>query len=191
MKTVCLFMTMFLVFSVHAKELEKRSFEDVVVFEGKTLPLRGLGLRKVEKFGLPFKVYVAGLYVEDAQAATAEQILASEKLKIIKLQMLRRVSKGDISRAFADSHDANCAPTCQQSKAFWKDFSDLLPDLMEDSKLNFVVLKNELQVEVQGRETKKGTIKSPEFSQNFLKIFLGPKPPTEALKSGMLGQKSI
>lgn len=190
MKTLCLFMTLLLSFVAHAKELEKRVFEETVKFEGKDLPLRGLGLRKVEKFGLPFKVYVAGLYIDDAKATSAEQILSSDKPKVIQLQMLRRVSKDDISKAFADSHDANCAPTCAQSKAFWNEFAKLLPDLMDNSKLNFVVLKNELQVDVQGRDNTKGVIKSPEFSQNFLKIFLGPKPPTEALKAGMLGEKT-
>jgi len=191
MKTLCLFMTILLSFSVHAKELEKRTFEETMTFEGKSLPLRGLGLRKVEKFGLPFKVYVAGFYIDDAKATTAEQVLASEKPKVIQLQMLRRVSKDDISKAFAESHDNNCAPTCDKSKPLWNEFAKLLPDLMEDSKLNFVVLKDELQVDVKGRDNTKGTIKSPEFSQNFLKIFFGTKPPTEALKAGMLGQKNI
>lgn len=187
MKLVFLAIATLIVSTAHSKELEKRTFEDSIVFEGQTLPLRGLGLRKVEKFGIPFKVYVAGLYINDANAKSAEQVLVSLQPKVINLQMLRRVSKTEIADAFADSHDSNCAPTCEQSKAYWKEFAKLLPDLLEDSKLNFIVLKDELCVDVQGRDKTQGVIKSPEFSQNFLKIFLGPKPPTVQLKSGMLG----
>lgn len=187
MKTLSLMIALLFAFTASAKELEKRTFEDSVQFEGQSLPLRGLGLRKVQKFGIPIKVYVAGLYIDDAKAKTADEVLQSLKPKVIQLQMLRRVDKKSIADAFSESHDANCAPTCDKSRLQWNNFAKLLPDLMEDSKLTFTVLKDELRVDVKGRENTQGTIKSPEFSQNFLKIFMGPKPPTEQLKSGMLG----
>ncbi len=189
MKTLVLLISAFLMTTLaFAKESEKRTFEDSIHFEAQALPLRGLGLRKVHKFGIPIKVYVAGLYIDDAKATTADQVVQSAKPKVIQLQMLRRVGKKDIADAFSESHDANCAPTCDKSRPHWNDFAKLLPDLLEDSKLTFTILKDELRVDVKGRENTSGTIKSPEFSQNFLKIFMGPKPPTEQLQQGMLGQ---
>ena len=190
MKTLVLSISAFLIsISAFAKELEKRKFEESIQFENQTLPLRGLGLRKVHKFGIPIKVYVAGLYIDDAKAITAEQVVQSTNTKVIQLQMLRRVGKKDIADAFSESHDANCVPTCDKSRPHWNDFAKLLPDLLEDSKLTFTILKDELRVDVKGRENTSGTIKSPEFSQNFLKIFMGQKPPTEQLQAGMLGQQ--
>lgn len=189
MQTFIFLISAFLIITTaNAKELEKRMFEDSMVFEGQTLPLRGLGLRKVQKFGIPVKVYVAGLYIDAAKATTADQVVQSANPKIVQLQMLRRISKKDIADAFSESHDANCAPTCDKSRPHWNEFAKLLPDLLEDSKLTFTVLKDELRVDVKGRENTQGVIKSPEFSQNFLKIFMGPKPPTEQLQQGMLGQ---
>ncbi|OYW06213.1 MAG: hypothetical protein B7X11_01230 [Acidobacteria bacterium 37-65-4] len=42
------------------------------------------------------------------------------------------------------------------------------------------------KVEIKGKDM--GTIEGKEFAQALFAIWLGPKPPTEGLKKGLLGQ---
>src|SRR4051812_29433753 len=83
-------------------------FPDQYKVGDKTLELNGLGMRKKDKFGLTFKVYVGALYLAK-KTQSAEEILNSKEERVVKLSFVRRVDGKDLAEAFVDGFVKNCA----------------------------------------------------------------------------------
>ena len=179
-----------LAFVAHAEalELEGKQITDTITSEGITLPLKGAALRDTTKFGMKFKVYVAGLYFKD-KTADAEAVIASEQPKVLRIQFLRSLDKETLTKAFKESHAKNCEPTCKESQAKLDEFVKLLSNFKEDSKMTFTFFKTKLkfEVEVDPKHKNSGVIESPEFSKNLLKMYIGLNPPTAEFKKALVG----
>src|ERR1700736_4562188 len=73
---------------------------DTVTVEGKTLKLNGAGLRTK----VVFKVYVAGLYLENPSKDPAA-IISSDQVKAIRLSIQRSLKGSQVSEAIEEGFE--------------------------------------------------------------------------------------
>ena len=163
-----------------ARELEGATLADTVTAGDKTLKLNGLGLRKKAMF----KVYVGELYLE-APSKDAGAILASDQAKAIRLHFLRDLKKGQLVEAFQEGFDANAKDKAAQKAAFDKMLA-LVPDAKEGSTLTFTYVPGK-GTTLQVADKELGAFEGKGFADAVFSIWLGPKPPSEDLRKGMLG----
>jgi hypothetical protein len=163
-----------------ARELEGATLADTLKAGEKTLKLNGLGLRKKAMF----KVYVGGLYLE-SPSKDAGAILASDQAKAIRLHFLRDLKKGQLVEAFQEGFDANAKDKAAQKAAFDMMLA-LVPDVKEGSTLTFTYLPGK-GTTLQVADKELGAFEGKGFADAVFAIWLGPKPPSEDLKKGMLG----
>lgn len=163
-----------------AGPLEGVTLADTVKAGGKTLLLNGVGLRKKAMF----KVYVGGLYLE-SPSKDAGAILSSDQAKAIRLHFLRDLKKGQLVEAFQEGFDANAKDKAAQKAAFDKMLA-LVPDVKEGSTLTFAYVPGK-GTTLQVADKELGAFEGKGFADAVFSIWLGPKPPSEDLRKGMLG----
>jgi hypothetical protein len=164
-----------------AKELAGVTMPETLSAGDKTLKLNGLGLRKKAIF----KVYVGGLYLE-TPSKDAAAILASDQAKAVRMTFLRDVSKSQLKDAFVDGFEANAKEKAAAQKAAIEKLTSLIPDVKETQTLSFTYVPGKGTTVSLG-EKELGLIEGKEFSEALFALWLGPKPPSEDLKKGMLG----
>ena len=163
-----------------ARDLEGATLADTLKAGEKTLKLNGLGLRKKAMF----KVYVGGLYLE-SPSKDAGAILASDEAKAIRMYFLRDLKKGQLVEAFQEGFDANAKDKAAQKAAFDKMLA-LVPDVKEGSTLTFTYVPGK-GTTLQVADKELGVFEGKGFADAVFSIWLGPKPPSEDLRKGMLG----
>jgi hypothetical protein len=163
-----------------AAQLEGATLADTLKAGDKTLKLNGLGLRKKAMF----KVYVGGLYLESL-SKDAGVILASEQAKGIRLHFLRDLKKGQLVEAFQEGFESNAKDKAVQKAAFDKMLA-LVPDVKEGSTLTFIYVPGK-GTTLQAADKELGVFEGKGFADAVFSIWLGPKPPSEDLRKGMLG----
>jgi len=166
--------------TVLAGELAGATLPDTLKFGEMTLKLNGLGLRKKAMF----KVYVGGLYLE-SPSKDAGAILATDQAKAIRMHFLRDLTKAQLVEALQVGFEANAKDKTGQKAAFDKMLA-LIPDVKEGDTLTFAYLPGPgTTLQVGNKEL--GVFAGKGFSDAVFSIFLGPKPPSEDLRKGMLG----
>ena len=163
-----------------AAELAGATLPDTLAAGDKTLKLNGLGLRKKAVF----KVYVGGLYLE-SPSKDASAILAADQAKAIRMHFLRDLTKAQLVEAFQEGFDANVKDGASQKAAFDRMLA-LVPDVKEGSTLTFTYLPGKGTTLSAGSK-ELGVFEGKGFADAVFAIWLGPKPPTEDLKKGLLG----
>ena len=157
---------------------------------GKPLVLNGAGIR----YRFVVKVYTAGLYLP-SKAETPEQILAMPGPKRMHIQMLREIDSNTLGKLFTRGMEDN------SSRA---EFGRAIPGTLKLSELfaakkkltageNFsveYVPGQGTMILVNGQPGLSDWIKEPEFFTSLLKIWLGPKPADELLKSALMGKEA-
>jgi len=170
-----------------AAKIEEKEFPDSLTMNKKNLVLNGVGLRTKKKMGMNFKVYVGGLYTTAKSADAAKLMEPGDK--VLELIFLRSLDKDTLQEAWAEAFPKNCQVECDQSAGMLKQFNELMADVKEDGRLKMTFDKDGVSVEITGKkETKSGRIDGAGFSKNLMAVFIGPQPPTEELKKGLLGQ---
>lgn len=157
-------------------------FPDRVEVAQKSLTLNGLGIRTATI--LSVKVYVAGLYLEK-RSSDAKRILASAEPKRLALQFLRNVDRDEIESAWIEGLKKNVKDT-RPFEARMKQLTSRIPDLKKGDRVTFDFVPG--QVEVTLLHGTKATVPGDDFARALLAIWLGPKPPNEDLKAGLLGK---
>lgn len=166
--------------SARAAELAGAVLPDTLSAGDKTLKLNGLGLRKKAMF----KVYVGGLYLE-SPSKDASAILAADEAKAIRMHFLRDLTKAQLVEAFQEGFEGNAKDKAGQKAAFDKMLA-LVPDVKEGETLTFAYLPGKgTTLQVGNKEL--GVFAGKGFADAVFSIWLGPKPPSEDLKKGMLG----
>jgi hypothetical protein len=163
-----------------AGELSGVTLPDTLKAGEKTLKLNGLGLRKKSVF----KVYVGGLYLE-SPSKDAGAILASDQAKAIRMHFLRDLTKVQLVEAFLEGFEANAKDKAAQKAAFDKMLA-LVPDVKEGTTMTFAYLPGKGTTLSAGSK-ELGVFEGKGFADAVFSIWLGPKPPSEDLKKGMLG----
>jgi hypothetical protein len=163
-----------------AGELAGVTLPDTLQAGEKTLKLNGLGLRKKAVF----KVYVGGLYLESL-SKDAGVILAADQAKAIRMHFLRNLTKAQLVEAFQEGFEANVKDRAPQKAAFDRMLA-LVPDVKEGSTLTLAYLPGKgTTLSAGSREL--GVFEGKGFADAVFAIWLGPKPPSEDLKKGLLG----
>jgi len=159
---------------------------DSVTLGDKTLTLNGMGLREATM--LKVDVYVAGLYVENV-SSNPSKIINSNQMKMIKLQFKRDVSHDDIVKAWNEGFAKNSMVPAETLKPLIAQLNSWMPSFEKGDTLVFTVMPGRgVAVDVNG--TRKGVLGHDNFAKSLVSIWLGPKPPTGSLKTGMLGNHS-
>jgi chalcone isomerase-like protein len=166
--------------AAQAGELAGVTMPDTLKAGEKTLKLNGLGLRKKAVF----KVYVGGLYLE-APSKDAGAIIASDQAKAIRMHFLRDLTKAQLVEAFQEGFEANAKDKAAQKAAFDKMLA-LVPDVKEGNTMTFAYLPGKGTTLHAGTK-ELGVFEGKGFADAVFSIWLGPKPPSEDLKTGMLG----
>jgi hypothetical protein len=157
---------------------------DSVKVADKTLTLNGMGLR--EATILKVDVYVAGLYVENVSSDPAK-IVASNEVKRIVLRFKRDVGRDDIVKAWNQGFAGNATVPVAKLKPLIAQLNGWMPSFSKGDTLAFTVTPGQgVAVDING--ARKGTLGDDNFGRSLVSIWLGPKPPTGSLKSGLLGR---
>ena len=154
---------------------------DTVTVGNQTLLLNGLGLR-TKMF---FKVYVGGLYLEK-KSNDATAIVSSDTAKRVVLQFIYgEVTRDQMVESFTEGFMAN-APNAPKAQV--DQFLGALETMKKGDQLVVTYLPGTgTTLAIRGKD--KLTIAGLPFAQAVFSVWLGPKPPTSDLKSGMLGKK--
>ncbi len=179
LQTLLLFATL-IAPQADAAELAGVTMPDEVTVAGQKLVLNGMGLR--EKFFID--VYVGGLYLP-AKTRDARSAIEQDVPKRITMHFVySEVSKSKITGAFDDGFAAVGAKE-SQAEGLAK-----LNGMMETVKAGDTITFDYepgvgTHVFVKGVE--KGVIPGVDFMKALWGVYLGPSPPTYALKRGLLG----
>ena len=166
--------------AAQAAELSGATLPDTLKAGEKTLKLNGLGLRKKAVF----KVYVGGLYLE-SPSKDPGAILAADQAKAIRMHFLRDLTKAQLVEAFQEGFEANVKDRAPQKAAFDRMVA-LVPDVKEGSTMTFAYVPGKgTTLSVGNKEL--GVFEGKGFADAVFAIWLGPKPPSDDLKKGMLG----
>ena len=165
-----------------AGELAGVVMPDRVEVGGKTLVLNGMGVRKK----LWIKVYVAGLYLERPTHDAEEAIAAPGVKRIVMHFLTNKATKKKMDKAWHEGFEANNPDAYPALKARVDRLTGFFGDMKVGDEIVFTIdAEGKVTAELNGRV--KGTIEGSDFAQALLRVWLGPSPPSESLKAGLLG----
>jgi Chalcone isomerase-like len=159
------------------------SFPESIQAGGGTLRLNGLGLRKATIFGI--KVYVGALYVAHP-TADAEAILSSGEPTEIELRFVFHVTAGQLRDAWREGFEKSAPGRLAALQSRIAQLDGWMTGVGSGQRMTFLRIPGVgIRYSLDG--TVKGTIAGDDFARAFLAIWLGPSPPSEALRAGLLG----
>ncbi len=173
---------MFLVPFTLAGTLAGVSLPDSATVGGAPVILNGMGLR--EKYYID--IYLGALYLTHPTHDGISAINADEPKRIVMHFIYPRVTKAQIVETFEEQFGANPAAVAVRPNI----------DMMEGWLPEVVHAGDELAFDYEpGKGTTMrvlgkvaGTIPGAGFMKLVWSVYLGAKPPTAALKNGMLGK---
>ncbi len=169
--------------NLRAASLAGVTLPDTAQAGNTTLVLNGLGLRKKAVF----KVYVAGLYLEQKSSDAGAIINANGPRRIV-MHFVRGVSKSQLADAFDESFKNNSPDASKTVKPDIDRFLGALEPVKEGDQMVLTYLPGAgTTVAINGKE--KLAIATPAFAPVLFSVWLGPKPPNADLKKGLLGQQ--
>jgi hypothetical protein len=163
-------------------ELAGVTVPDSVTVDGTKLVLNGLGLRKKAIF----KVYVGALYLPQ-KSSDPVAILALDAPKRMEMHFVRSVGKEKIADGWREGFANNSAARLPELQKRLDDFASKWLDMKDgDSAVMTYVGAGQLKLEIQGKEV--GVFEGKDFADAVMACWLGPKPPSEDFKNGLLGK---
>ncbi len=156
-------------------------FDPSKKIDGIDLILNGTGIRKATFLGI--KVYKAGLYLK-TKSNNPSDIISGELPKYLELHFMRNVEAEKIRQAWSESiknNNENFAAISSKVEALNK----AMKDIKEGDQLSFTFLKNNsTKISLAGSEVT--VIEGADFQIALLRVWMGPRPPNEELKDGLL-----
>jgi hypothetical protein len=150
---------------------------------GASLVRNGVGVR--EATFLKVDVYVAGLYVPH-KTRSVEEVLKQDVPKRIVLHFVRDVSREEMGDALNDALRKNVGDEFGSAHRHLQRFIDKLPPLRKGTQLSLGYRPNHgVELTVDGKTL--GTETDDHFANLVFKAWLGPQPPDQGLKTGLLG----
>lgn len=167
-----------------AAELAGISFPAQQTFQEKSFTLNGLGLREATIFKVD--VYVAALYLEGAEKSnSATEILGSTREKVLQLSFLRDVEVEKIREAWKVGFERNGSKLSEIQPQI-ASFQKAMRSMQEGENMQMHFSENGVALRIQNQDTI--LFPGANFSRAVLAIWLGPNPPNEDLKLGILGK---
>lgn len=165
-----------------AGELEGVKLPDQVTVGTSKLVLNGMGLR-TKMF---FKIYVGALYLPAKESDPAKILAADEPKQIVMHFLYSEVSKAKLLEAWGEGFEYNSEGKLGAIKDQIAKFNSFWSEMRTGNEAVLTYIPGVgTKVEIKGKEM--GVIEGKEFAQALFAIWLGPEPPTAALKKGMLG----
>lgn len=165
-----------------AAELAGVNLPERQTLAGTELRLNGVAMRTYSFARI--RIYVAGLYLEHP-THDAAAILRSPEKKLLEVQFVRDVDASDAREAWRDGFERNCLPPCHLAPADVARFMAAVPAMRAGDRSTLAFGPGALAITINGRTV--GTITDPVFASAVLATFIGPDPPTDRLKAGLLG----
>jgi hypothetical protein len=154
---------------------------DTITIEDKTLKLNGIGLRKK----MLFKVYVAGLYVENP-SKDAAKVISSDEVKSITLHVLRGLTGSQIGEAISDGFWHNSKAQMGALTDRLQKLTGMFPAVVEGDQIVLTYVPGK-GTSVSAKGQAKGVIEGKDFADALFSVWLGANPVQEDLKKTLLG----
>jgi hypothetical protein len=155
---------------------------DTASVSGTDLVLNGMGLRKKAIF----KVYVGALYLP-AKSSDAEAVIKLDAPKRMVMRFVRDVGKDKITEGWREGFANNSPASMPALQKQLDEFAALWQDMADgDEAVMTYVPATGLKLEIRGKEL--GVIQGKAFADAVLACWVGPHPPSEDLRTGVLGQ---
>ena len=165
-----------------AGSLADVTMPDQVQVESHSLVLNGMALRK--KFFV--KVYVAGLYLPSKEGS-AEAILAADAPRQLRMHFLYKVNQGKICDAWKEGVEKNRPEASDVVQRQLDELCGMMEDMGKGESMTFTYVPDHgTTVEVEGQE--KGSLASKAFADALWSTWIGPEPPSDDFKEGLLGK---
>ncbi len=170
-----------------AGQIEGVAFPDQVTVGTADLTLNGVGVRIKKVAFIGINVYVAALYLPAKEADPAKVLAADEPKQLVMHFLYKEVGKEKLlegwNEGFANNSGAMLAALKERIATFDGFWSAMKKD---DVAVLTYIPGQGTKVEIKGKEM--GVIAGKDFAEALFAIWLGPKPPNEGLKKGLLGQ---
>lgn len=163
--------------------MKKGRFVQEVAYGDKKLSLHGTGLCEWGIFGI--NLYWAALYVEK-RPETKESLLRADQTLVIHLEFSRALTGEQLGDAYEASIKLNAGKKIATYRAGLAQLKTMLKTVKADERYTFIAQPGK-GITVQRESKVIGVIKSDAFRLLFVKLYLGDKPPTKALRKGLLG----
>jgi hypothetical protein len=164
-----------------AGEIYDVELPDSITVGDHTLILNGMGLRK-KAF---IKVYVGGLYLAE-KSADASAILAADSPRRVVMAFRFGVGADKMCGAWEEGLENNTPDASTDVAAKFDTLCTYMDDLDKGDQMIATYIPDQgTEIEVKG--TSMGTIEGKPFADALFACWLGPKPPSDDLKEGMLG----
>lgn len=167
--------------AAQAAELAGVKLPDTMEVGGECLPLNGMALGK--KF--IFKVYVVALYLP-APAKADAAVVDPDVPKGFVMQFLRSVKKEKLVEGFKDGFEKNAGQSVEMAQVQIDRFLTLVKDMKKGDRVTFTYEPGKGSTVTLADETE--SFEGKDFADAFLLLYVGPKPPGEEVKKGLLGQ---
>jgi hypothetical protein len=149
------------------------------------LVLNGLGIRKATM--LSVKVYVAGLYLPE-KSTDADAILGADRPWRLVLRFVRDVGASDIRDALDEGFENTVPDKLDALQSRIDALNAQVVDFKEGQYLSYDYDPAQgTVIDVNGKTG--NPIEGADFANALLAISIGPEPPNEDLKTGLLGGK--
>jgi len=162
-------------------ELAGVTMPDTVEVGDQELVLNGMGLRK-KAF---IKVYVAGLYLTEKMNDTAA-ILAVDAARRTAMEFRLGVSADKMCAAWKEGLEKNTSNPSDDVRAKFDTLCEYQADMEKGETMVYTYVPG-TGTEVEIKSEVKGTIEGKEFADALFAVWIGPEPPGEAFKKGLLG----
>ena len=150
---------------------------------GAELVRNGVGVR--EATVLNVDVYVAGLYTP-RKTRSVEEIMKQGAAKLIVLHFVRDVSREDMGAALTEALKKNLGAEFEAANKRLQPFLGKLPPLNKGTELELAYRPGHgVQLRANGKTL--GTETDDHTANLLFKAWLGPQPPDQDLKAGLLG----
>jgi hypothetical protein len=164
-----------------AKEKGGVTMPDTVEAGGKSLKLNGMGIRM--KFIV--RVYVGGLYLENA-AKDSAKLLAADEVRVMKLSLLMDLGKEKVNEAIVAGFEKNSKDQMPKLKDRLDKLTGGLKDVKKGEAITFTYVPGKgTNVKAPGTDV---TVEGKDFADALFAVWLGKDPVDQGLKNGLLGE---
>ena len=175
----------FLIISTPAygAQIEGVTFDDAAVVNGKTLPLRGVGLLRYMIF---IKAYVGAFYLD--KDISSDQVFSDVEKQLV-LHYFYAISAEDLAEATSDIIEENVSP---QQFAALRPRVDALNALYRDVKPGDRYTATYIPgvgTSLALNDTVLGTVPDAEFANAFFGIWIGESPIDKRFRDQLLGKR--
>ncbi len=167
--------------AVEAGELYDVELPDSISVGDQTLVLNGMGLRK-KAF---IKVYVAGLYLAE-KTISADAVLTADSPRRTVMTFKFGVSADKMCSAWEEGLEKNSPAAPADVAAKFETLCEYMEDLGKGDQMVATYIP-EQGTEIEIRGTSKGIIEGKAFADALFACWIGPEPPSQDFKEGLLG----